>query len=78
VYFFFIFIKYKQINKMDYLTVIVQILLVAGAINWGLVALNDMDIVDMLTGGPNKISQIVKLVVGAAGLYQAYVLTMTV
>ena len=63
---------------MDYLTVIVQILLVAGAINWGLVALNDMDIVDMLTGGPNKISQIVKLVVGAAGLYQAYVLTMTV
>jgi len=62
---------------MDYLTIIVQILLIAGAINWGFVALKGTDVVDMVTGGPNTISQVVKLLVGAAGIYQAYILTMS-
>ena len=38
---------------MDYqnmLNLLVQILLIAGAINWGLVAYNETDVVKMATG----------------------------
>jgi uncharacterized membrane protein YuzA (DUF378 family) len=56
------------------LNMFVNILLIAAAINWGLVAYNGTDIVDKLTPGNPNIERGVKLVIGAAGLYAAYTL----
>lgn len=61
---------------MDYqkiLVLLVQILLIAGALNWGLVAYNGMDAVKLVTGG-GDIEKYVKFVVAAAGGYHAYAL----
>ena len=60
---------------MDYFKIVlllVQILLIAGALNWGLVAYNGTDIVDTLAG--KQIGQYVKFAVAAAGLVQIYAL----
>lgn len=59
---------------MDYakiLLMLVQILVIAGALNWGLVAFNGTDLVQQLTGG-GDIEKYVKYAVAAAGLYLAY------
>jgi uncharacterized membrane protein YuzA (DUF378 family) len=52
---------------------LIQILLVAGALNWGLVAYNGMDAVKIATGG-GDIEKYVKFAVAAAGAYHAYTL----
>lgn len=59
---------------MDYSNIIlmlVQILVIAGALNWGLVAFNGTDLVQQLTGG-GDIEKYVKFAVAAAGIYLAY------
>jgi len=59
---------------MDYSKIIlmlVQVLVIAGALNWGLVAFNGTDLVKQLTGG-GDIEKYVKFAVAAAGLYLAY------
>lgn len=61
---------------MDYqklVILLVQILLIAGALNWGLIAYNGTDAVKMVTGG-GDIEKYVKFAVGFAGLYHAYTL----
>ena len=50
--------------------IIVQILLIAGAVNWGLVAYNGTDVVTMATG--EQIGRYVKFAVALAGIYYAY------
>jgi uncharacterized membrane protein YuzA (DUF378 family) len=50
---------------------LVQILVIAGALNWGLVAFNGTDLVQQLTGG-GDIEKYVKFAVAAAGIYLAY------
>jgi uncharacterized membrane protein YuzA (DUF378 family) len=59
---------------MDYSNIIlmlVQILVIAGALNWGLVAFNGTDLVQQLTGG-GDIEKYVKFAVAGAGIYLAY------
>ena len=59
---------------MDYIKIILmlaQILVIAGALNWGLVAFNGTDLVQQLTGG-GDIEKYVKFAVAAAGIYLAY------
>ena len=59
---------------MDYSNIIlmlVQILVIAGALNWGLVAFNGTDLVQQLTGG-GDIEKYVKFAVSGAGIYLAY------
>lgn len=51
----------------------VQVILIVGAINWGLVAYNGTDLVKQITGG-GDIEMYVKYAVAAAGVYFAYVL----
>lgn len=51
----------------------VQVILIVGAINWGLVAYNGTDLVEQVTGG-GDIEKYVKYAVAAAGVYFAYVL----
>lgn len=52
---------------------LVQILLIAGAVNWGLVAYNGTDAVNIATGGGDA-AKYVKFAVAAAGVYQAWLL----
>jgi uncharacterized membrane protein YuzA (DUF378 family) len=62
---------------MDYqnmLNLLVQILLIAGAINWGLVAYNNTDIVKMAIDG--DIEKYIKYIIAVAGIYHAYTLVM--
>lgn len=55
-----------QLEKLSH---VVQILLIAGALNWGLVAFNGTDLVTMLVG---RFDIYVKFLVAAAGLYAIY------
>lgn len=50
---------------------VIQILLIAGAINWGLVAYNGTDIVRLLAFNLSypKLDTYIKLAVGLAGIY---------
>lgn len=59
-----------------YLLLISQVLLIAGALNWGLVALNGADLVRMITGG-GAFERYIKFLVAAAGLFAAYNLAVS-
>ena len=49
--------------------------LVAGAVNWGLVGLLDLNIVETILGGSTSmLTRAVYIVVGLAGVYKAYVM----
>ena len=56
---------------MKSLDVIAAILVVVGAVNWGLVGLLQFDLVATLFGDMSAISRIVYLLVGLAGAFQA-------
>lgn len=58
---------------MKVLNLIAQILIVIGAINWGLVGAFDVDLVQMLFGGLGLVD-VVYIIVGVAGLYGLYLL----
>jgi uncharacterized membrane protein YuzA (DUF378 family) len=59
---------------MDYLQMLISLLIIVGAINWGLVAYNGTDLVTIGAGvvGQPQLERIVKLTVGVAGLYALY------
>ena len=63
---------------MKALNVIAMILLIVGALNWGLVGLLRFDLVRAIFGGEvgtvSTISGIVYILVGLAGLYGLYLL----
>ena len=52
---------------------IIEILVIAGAINWGLLTLQNIDIVKVLFGS-GQLERYIKLAIGAAGLYYAYLI----
>ena len=49
-------------------------ILVVGAVNWGLVGLMDTNLVESLLGMGTMLTKGVYVVVGAAGVYKAYVM----
>lgn len=57
-------------GKMSTLDWIVVILVVVGALNWGLVGLFGLDLVATLFGAMSLLSRIVYVLVGLAGLYK--------
>lgn len=67
----------KQFNKNNFQKLI-EILLIAGAINWGLVAYNGTDAVRFLAYnvGYPKIDTYIKLAVGLAGIYMLVMLIL--
>lgn len=48
--------------------------LVVGAINWGLVGFFNLNAVELIFGTGSLLTKIVYVVVGAAGIYKAYLL----
>lgn len=57
---------------MNILNLIVVIIVIVGAVNWGAVAGLNMDLVKMITPGYPDIERYIKIAVGLAGLYYAY------
>ncbi len=58
-----------RFNNLD---LIASILVIIGALNWGLVGLFDYDLVAALFGDMSAISRTVYVLVGLAGLYLIY------
>jgi hypothetical protein len=52
---------------------IVMILIVIGAINWGLVGLINLDLVALIAG-KTLLARIVYIIIGVAGVYEALVM----
>lgn len=48
--------------------------LVVGALNWGLVGLLNMNLVESVLGAGSLLTKVVYIVVGLAGAYKAYML----
>ena len=58
---------------MKTLDLIAVILVIVGALNWGLVGLVNLDLVATIFGAMTVLSRIVYLVVGLAGIYVAVI-----
>ncbi len=54
---------------MKVIDIIALILVIVGAINWGLIGLFNFDLVAMLFGSMSAISRIIYTLVGIAGLW---------
>lgn len=63
----------KQLKVFDWIALV---LVIIGAINWGLVGLFKFDIVAAIFGSMSIISRIIYDVVGLAGLYLIFVVGM--
>ncbi|MBI2315068.1 DUF378 domain-containing protein [Candidatus Daviesbacteria bacterium] len=48
--------------------------LVVGALNWGLVGLLGLNVVETVLGAGSLLTRVVYVVVGLAGLYQVYMM----
>jgi len=48
------------------------VLMIVGAINWGLYGLFSMDLVAMILGGVPLLAKLVYILIGASGAYAAY------
>ena len=58
--------------KLKVLDLIAMILVVIGAINWGLIGVGGPNLVTLLLGSVPTLVTVVYIVVGLAGLYVAY------
>lgn len=59
---------------MNYVNLIIALIVIIGAINWGMVAGMNMDLVKMAAMGNGNIERYVKIAVGLAGVYYAYLI----
>lgn len=50
--------------------------LVVGALNWGLVGLLNLNVVEMILGAGSLLTRVVYVVVGLAGVWKLYMMTM--
>lgn len=56
----------NQLNALDWIALI---LVIIGAINWGLVGIVNLDLVKAIFGDMSTISRVVYALVGLSGLY---------
>lgn len=59
---------------MRILNSIAEVLMIIGAINWGLVGIFDFNLVAAIFGAGNWFTSLVYIVIGLAGLYGLYLL----
>ena len=55
---------------MKWLNIITLLLVIVGAINWGLVGAANLDLVAAIFGEGSALSRLVYILVGLSGLYQ--------
>ena len=58
-------------NSLSTLDWVALVLVVVGGLNWGLIALMDLDLVAMLFGDTSMVSRIVYGLVGVSAIYVA-------
>jgi len=58
--------------KMSSLQMLSWVLVTVGALNWGLVGLLDINLVDMLLGTWSGLVKVVYILVGLAGVYSVW------
>lgn len=63
----------KQMGALDW---VVFVLLVVGALNWGLVGLADINVVELILGSIPVLIRLVYILVGLAGLWKLYKVLM--
>ena len=63
----------KQMGALDW---VVFVLLVVGALNWGLVGLADVNVVEAILGSIPVLLRVVYVLVGLAGLWKIYKVLM--
>lgn len=56
---------------MKNVTTLALVLVIVGALNWGLVALFNLDLVALLFGSVPTVAKLVYVLVGVSGLYMA-------
>ena len=61
-------------SKLNALDIIALVLVIIGAINWGLIGIFNFDLVAAIFGSMSIISKIVYALVGISGLYSIAVL----
>ena len=59
-------------DTVKIINTIVLIIVMVGAINWGLVAGFNFDLVEAISYNNENIEKIIKIIVGVAGIYGAY------
>lgn len=60
----------KSLNVVDWIALV---LVIVGGLNWGLVGLFELDLVNYLFGAMNWLAQVVYVLVGLSALYLAFV-----
>ena len=63
----------KQMGALDW---VVFVLLVVGALNWGLVGLANINVVELILGVVPVLVKLVYVLVGLAGLWKLYKVLM--
>ncbi len=58
---------------MDTKQIVAWVLIIA-ALNWGLVGLLNLNVIEMILGAGSILTKIVYIIVGLVGLYKAYML----
>lgn len=61
-----------RVMKFNGLDIVASILVIIGAINWGLVGLLDVNLVSLIFGSGSTLERIVYVLVGLAGLWSAF------
>ena len=62
-------IIYMEVNKMKVIDKIALVLIIIGAINWGLIGIFRFDLVATLFGEMSLLSRIIYTLVGISGLW---------
>ena len=63
----------KQMGALDW---VVFVLLVVGALNWGLVGLANINVVELILGAVPVLVSLVYILIGVAGLWKLYKVLM--
>lgn len=62
----------KSSMKMNSLQMLSWVIITVGAINWGLVGIANLNLVEALLGAGSPLTQIVYIIVGLSGLYSVW------
>jgi len=60
-----------DMSKLDW---VARVLVLVGALNWGLVGIANLDLVELILGSIPLLQKIVYILVGVAALYEVYML----
>lgn len=63
----------RRMNGLEWTALV---LIIIGALNWGLIGLFGFNLVEAIFGSGSLLSKLVYVIIGAAGLYELWMLAM--